>query len=134
MQRSLANRFDKGRLKIMKRVVRDVQKELVEVTPFDTGKALSNWRVSPGVDITDDIPTHALHNRGASQRGAIGAARTGIAAMKVGQTTYLVNNTPYIRELNSTKSKSRQAPAGFVKVAVLKGIRKGARGLRVFAD
>ena len=87
----------------------NVQAELVEATPVDTGFAAANWQLSIGepADGTVDL--------------------SGSVADLVGYTidqgpVYSTNNATYIQRLNA--GSSTQAPAGFVEVAIAQGVAR----------
>lgn len=94
---------------------------LVFRTPVDTSRALSNWQVSTDAPIGSYIqaysPGYLGYTQLASAQSAISVGTMNLEKKKPGQTIYIVNNTPYIRGLNSGSSK--QAPAGFVEASVL---------------
>lgn len=98
-------------------------------TPVDTSTALSNWQVSLNAPKTAFInayhPGYLGYTLIASAQATIQAAQAALAQKKPGQTIYIANNAPYIRDLNAGTSK--QAPAGFVEASVLiarKSLRK----------
>lgn len=107
-------------------------KDLVNVTPVDTSKALSNWQVQIGSPITGHIPAHVLGKRGSTQTAsasaAIAAALVGIRAKKPGEPLYISNATPYIKYLD--EGSSSQFAGGFKERAVLVG-RVALRGNRL---
>ena len=94
---------------------------LIFRTPVDTSQALSNWQVSLeapiGSFIAPYVPGYLGYTMTASAAEAIRIGTANLANKKPGQTIYIVNNTPYIRGLNSGSSK--QAPAGFVEASVM---------------
>jgi len=124
----LANSLDE-KTKEVKQVASDAAKKvalmaltrLVETTPVDTSTALSNWQISIGYPATSFIDAYAPgylgYTASASARQAISVGKQNLEAKKPGQTIYLSNNAPYIRDLNSGSSK--QAPAGFVEATIL---------------
>lgn len=109
--------------------------DLVNVTPVDTGAALSNWRVSLNAPLQEIIPPYAPSQRGRMISGSwthtidpsvtreanipptLEAARTILIEKKPGDAIHLQNWLPYIAKLNNGSSK--QAPAGFVERAEL---------------
>ena len=98
-----------------------LEQDLVLVTPVDTSNALSNWQVSLDAPIEDEITPYVPGVLGLtklqSASEAMRVAREKLKAKKPGQIIYIVNNAPYIGELNDGSSK--QAPAGFVERCVL---------------
>lgn len=97
--------------------------KVIERTPVDTGRAKGNWHASidtPSSAVTDDT------DKSGSQAIANAASEAG--DFRGGHVFYLVNNLPYIRNLEHGSSK--QAPAGMVAVtaaefeaAVAKAVR-----------
>lgn len=111
------------------RITLAVVRALVYDTPVDTSQALSNWQV--GGSTGSPIPPHYRgaggSTQGASAAAAIAAAEDAIAAARGAQRLVIFNSLPYIRALN--EGSSRQAPAGFVEAAILRG-RLEARARR----
>ena len=90
---------------------------VVSLTPVDTSKAVSNWRLDI-IPISGDIAPHAYGNRGStaaqSRSVAIALAEARLATRTVGETIYIINHTPYIADLE--QGKSRQQPtAGWIQ-------------------
>lgn len=102
-----------------KRKVLAALRYLVDITPVDTSKALSNWQVSVG--------TRPMAHRQALFPGVHGSTQVqsadtayllGVEALKeskAGWPVYLSNLAPYIKRLN--EGSSRQHPGGFVDAA-----------------
>lgn len=94
--------------------------ELVDRTPVDTSKALSNWLVSLNDPVLVDMDAYyeGIHGSTASASKAevLAFANTILGRKKPGQQLYLSNSAPYIRDLNNGTSK--QAPAGFVQQTI----------------
>lgn len=109
------------------KLVRDVAGEIAETvviaTPADIGTAKSNWQAGINSKPSSTIPAYAPGTKGSTsginERNAIDKARAIIARYRPGNIVHLTNNLPYIGLLNDGYSK--QAPAGFVEQAVLKG-------------
>lgn len=97
--------------------------DLASVTPVDTSKALSNWKVSLNQRTVLAIPPYTPGRAGSSQeesiKATIDAAKLVLAAKKPGDTIWISNVLPYIQRLND--GYSTQEPAGFVERAVLIG-------------
>ena len=93
---------------------------LVEVTPVDTTKALSNWQIGinnrPLYVLPAYVPGMLGYTAAASGNAVLAAAEMEFALKKPGDTIYLSNTAPYIVTLN--RGSSRQEPAGFVERAV----------------
>lgn len=94
--------------------------ELIEATPVDTTKALSNWQLSVGKPANRELAAYAPgmlgYTTSASSAATLAAGRAAIAEKKPGQSIFLSNLAPYIRKLNEGSSK--QAPKGFIEMAV----------------
>lgn len=109
-------------------VARAILTHLVYVTPVDTSRALSNWQIGIGGPVPSSIPAYFEGQKGSTkQSSASEALSVGIAELnrkQPGESIFISNLTPYIKELN--EGSSRQAPAGFVENAVIVG-RMSAR-------
>lgn len=97
--------------------------DLLQVTPVDTSKALSNWQVTLNAPATESIPAWYPGENGStavvSREAALQAAKIVLEAKKAGEAVYITNCLPYIDALNS--GSSTQEPAGFVERAQLLG-------------
>jgi hypothetical protein len=109
--------------------------DLVNVTPVDTGAALSNWQVSLNEPVPETLPPYAPSQRGKMVAGSwthtidpsvtreanipptLEAARARLLEKQPGDAIHLQNWVPYIVKLNN--GSSQQAPAGFVERAQL---------------
>lgn len=91
-----------------------VVKEVAPDTPILTGRASSNWITSVGLP-SPYYSENPFMNAGPQE--SIMNARLALQGYK-GGTIHIVNNVPYIAELN--RGTSRQAPALFVQSAVLR--------------
>ena len=102
---------------VVKKVTADVTANLQEATPVDTGWAQSNWIPKIGRGFNGVV---------GSKAGVLTTAQ--ITALLEVQSRYTLkqgkvfinNNVPYILRLNDGYSK--QAPAGFVQIAIRKAI------------
>lgn len=122
---------------VAKQVASTIMNDLVQVTPVDVGKALSNWAVTLNAPSFEPIPAYAPSPRGSMKRGqwthavdpsitaqanvppTLEAAQAIIDAKLSGQPLFITNNVDYIVALD--QGTSDQAPAGFVDRAVLLG-------------
>lgn len=97
---------------------------VVLATPVDTGRARGGWLVGLGG------PPSSQDLKDADGASTIANGRSKIAQRKADQTIFLSNSVEYIDELN--KGTSAQAPANFVEMSVLAGLRAiaGKRVLR----
>lgn len=93
-----------------------VDQTVVSSTPVDTGRARGNWQVSLGFPVVEE---QDLVDKAGTVTIAAGAAV--IRSRQSGQTIFISNNVPYIGRLN--QGSSSQAPANFVEMAVMDGIR-----------
>jgi hypothetical protein len=122
---------------VAKDVARTVLHDLTQVTPVDTGLALSNWQVGIGSAPGGIVPPFSPSPRGRVKQGVwvhsvdpivtaqanaqptFDAGNNAINSKTVGEDIYIVNNVDYISILDS--GSSNQAPAGFVDRAVILG-------------
>lgn len=107
------------------RIALAIVNDVVWHTPVDTSRALSNWQVYIGVDSRRKIPPYFMGSHGSthfqSADMTIGAAESKLSKKRPGQSIWIVNNIPYIIDLN--QGSSRQAPAGFYERALAVGHR-----------
>lgn len=108
-----------------------IVEQLALDTPVDTSQALSNWQVSLNNPVSSEIGPYVGgefgSSFGASFSATVNNARSVLASKKPSQPIYISNVLDYIADLNAGSSK--QAPAGFVESAILKG-RKKAKNLK----
>lgn len=91
----------------------DTWTDLVDTTPVKTGKARASWKISPGSPFTREIPDGYYTI----------PSPPNLDRYKRNWTKwYIANTAPYIEDLNA--GSSRQAPAGFVQLAIQKNIAK----------
>ena len=110
-----------------------VLRDLVGVTPVDTSKALSNWQVGLGQRPISAIPAYVTGVKGStratSAEQAIAQGTALLRSKKPGQTVYISNLTPYIKELDT--GSSRQFAGGFkarARIVARKVAGKGGVG------
>lgn len=114
----------------IKRLVLDIVANLTKApneggTPVDTGWARANWIPQIGAPVE-----RPAGSRAAAEKGSLPSAQqTGVASVATGYKLargpiYITNNVPYILRLDQGSSK--QAPAGFVRRAIVKAV-KGVR-------
>jgi hypothetical protein len=126
-----------GASEIAKKVASTILEDLSQVTPVDTGEALSNWQVSVDAPMLAAIPAHVASPRGRMRdgvwthtvdpqvtRGAnapptLDAGLLLIEAKLPGEPIFISNSVDQIEILDS--GSSNQAPAGFVDRAVILG-------------
>lgn len=98
---------------------------LVKVTPVDTSKALSNWRISTSGSSygAEPIPAHVFGSHGstagASAAKAILEAKHALKGAQPQKALAIINAVPYLKRLND--GYSAQHPGGFVEGAILVG-------------
>lgn len=98
---------------------------LVNITPVDTSKAVSNWRIAVGGSgygaepLPPYYPGVAGSTGAASASAAIEAAKAALKGAQPRKALAIINRVPYIQRLN--EGSSSQAPAGFIEEAILVG-------------
>lgn len=140
----LANSMDQLALKVpdfanqvAKDVVTTILNDLTQVTPVDTGEAVSNWQVSLDQPVLTIIPAYVPSPKGHTKQGVfihkvdpvitaqanvqptLDASKIALAAKAPGQPAFITNNVEHIVALD--QGSSIQAPAGFVAGAVILG-------------
>lgn len=80
---------------------------IIRRTPVDTGRLRGNWQCE-----LNSIPGGTVDAKTDSLRGA----QTKVAAIKITDSAYLINNLPYAQRIET--GYSQQAPAGMVKVTI----------------
>ena len=95
---------------ILRKVVFDITREIVQKTPVDTGHARSNWFW--GVQVVSDEDATLSKSGAPSLTRAASFAST----VRSGGVVYLTNNLPYILPLEF--GSSQQAPSGMVRITV----------------
>ena len=128
-----AKRMDRVAVQVevnVERAVKDcalaVTKSVVHATPVDTGRARSNWTAE-----LDQAFDRLFASRIPGVKGSTGEANADAAISQASevieqfdidknQSIHIANSLPYIQPLND--GHSRQAPADFVKLAVMEGL------------
>jgi len=119
--RRLGANVERNAPKLLRATALAIDSAVVTATPVDTGRARSNWQVSIGSPI---LSVRESYSQGAAAgQFAMAQARAVIEGYKSGQTIFINNNLPYIGRLND--GWSAQAPAGFIRFAVLVGVNAG---------
>jgi hypothetical protein len=117
-----------------KTVVLDIENNLTQMTPIDTGAAISNWQVTVGAPASEPIDPYVPSTAGAYDHHGIGdghggaanaaaamdVARANIAGVTQGETIYIANVVDHIGFLNED-GRSPQAQPGFVERAIMLG-------------
>lgn len=96
----------------------DIVTEVARATPSLSGRAASNWNVGVG-NRPAGYRDNPFHNNGADE--SIDNARQALAGYN-GGVIYIVNNVPYIAELN--RGSSHKAPAMFVQAGISRATYK----------
>lgn len=133
----LSGRIDAFRKQTTEDVALTILSDLVQVTPVDTGTALSNWLLTVGAPAAALVPAHFPSPKGRVKRGVwehavdpvataqanvtptMDAAKAVLATKQPGQTIFITNGVSYISELD--QGSSVQAPSGFVDRAIILG-------------
>lgn len=122
----------------VERAVKDcagaVLRSVVENTPVDTGFARSKW--TPELDRAFEglfparVPGKAGSTAEENAAATIEAGTPSIEAFDIvaNREIHITNNAPHIQPLNDGHSK--QAPAGFVRMAVMEGLAT-VRGAKI---
>jgi hypothetical protein len=119
----VTRRLERGFSRVLQQVGNSVGEELVPATPVDTGFARANWR--PALNSPAVVPVSALDPSGAATIAKIKSVSN---RARVGDTIFIVNNAPYISQLNA--GSSPQASPRFVQEAVRKGTKIGIASFR----
>lgn len=115
-----ADEVVKGVERKIRRAAIKVDQAVVLGTPFDTGRAKSNWIVGIGVPRFEINEPLATNNQAQTEQQAIANATAQIGQFKLGdRKIFLTNSLPYIEELEN--GSSAQAPQGFVQQAIKEG-------------
>ena len=125
----------------VERAVKDcagaVARSVISNTPVDTGRARSNWTAQLDAAFDRLFPARFPGEKGstgeANAAAAIDAADKVIETFDIGKNAevHITNNLPYIGALNDGHSK--QAPADFVRIAVMDGLA-AVRGPKIVND
>jgi len=139
-----AKRIDRIAVRVegnVERAVKDcagaVLRSVVENTPVDTGMARSNW--TPELDRAFEglFPARVPGEKGSTAEenaaATIEAGEPVIEAFDIAanREIHITNNAPHIQPLNDGHSK--QAPAGFVQMAVIEGLAT-VRGAKIVEE
>lgn len=95
-----------------RKVILDLQRDVMLATPVDTGALRSNWFVNIGAPSSEGDA--AMKDGGTRARAQ---AADELRAFKWGQTVNLTNNLPYASRIEFGGSKVK-APAGMLRVTV----------------
>lgn len=110
----------------VKDCARAVARSVISNTPADTGRARSNWTAQMDAAFAGlfpaKVPGIAGSTAEANAAAAVQAAEHIIETFDIEKNAsiHIANNLPYIGALND--GHSQQAPADFVRIAVLEGL------------
>ena len=139
-----AKRLDRIAVRVERNVERAVKdcagavlRSVVENTPVDTGYARSNW--TPELDRAFEglFPARVPGEKGSTaEENAAATIEVGTPTIEAfdienNESIHITNNAPHIQPLNDGHSK--QAPAGFVQMAVLEGLAT-VRGAKIVEE
>jgi len=117
--RATVSAVETAAARVIKRIGFEIGNELKRTTPIDTSWARANWLTSIGRPVT--APAGSRESVGIAS-GAQSAGEARLLVYNVNQgDVWISNNVPYIQKLNEGHSK--QAPAGFIEVAIATAIR-----------
>lgn len=120
----LATRVAKNADRTVRKAALAADQAVVMQTPVDTGRARANW-----IAALDAPADEAVSSEDKSGGKAMKQAAGVVASYDGDRNTaiHITNNLPYIQRLD--EGSSYQAPAGFVRLALRRGIAavKGAR-------
>lgn len=117
----------------VRKVIRDICKDVIMQTPVDTGRLINNWYASNKQPV--QTTTKATDKTG---KNSIQRVDRALTKLKLGQTFYLVNNLPYAAVVefgqypNPPKKPtgktingfSKLAPQGMLRIGLRKGMAK----------
>lgn len=128
-----ADNLPKEAHEVVKTVAKTFFETAARLTPVDTSKAVSNWQIgvnsAPGNVLPAHFPGKAKSTREPSMARAIQLAYSKIDGSFPGDKLHIVNNTEYIKDLDSGNG-SRQAPVGMTPLARISALMQ-LRGSKV---
>lgn len=96
------------------RILSDIAAEVIYRTPIDTGRARGNWLLG----INNRVSSFNYDSLDPSGNATYITLTRSIPFKPSGKVYWIINNTPYILELEN--GKSRQSPMGMVRLAKLR--------------
>lgn len=107
---------DKAEL-VVRKTALELQSQMIERSPVDTGRFKGNWQAGVG-----GVNTAANDSPDKSGAAALGRTQVALATWKPGMSIVLSNALPYARVLEygraNGKPGSSQAPGGIVRLTV----------------
>ncbi len=123
----LSERAVKSANRYLRATALEVHRQLVLLTPFDTGAARTNWQVSTSGFGSEIIKKDDYDKSGSA---AISSAKAVLNGSDAGEV-FIFNNLPYVEALNN--GSSAQRAAGFIESGIQVGVLKissaAARGI-----
>lgn len=95
---------------VIQKISMEAYKRIIYRTPVDTGRARANWGCTIGKPRTG-VQVESTDQSGSTTTAAMVATVQGFSG---DGSTFLVNNLPYINELE--KGSSTQSPQGMVRI------------------
>jgi len=92
-------------------VATEVGQSVINLTPVDTGRALSNWNA--GINAPDDVYRETEDPLDSKTSARLAGE---FKALKFGDTAYITNATPHVPFLEYGSSK--QAPNGMIRITL----------------
>lgn len=111
-----------------RRVAFAVDRQVVMMSPVDTGRFRANWQVTLNVEATgtvEHIPGIQGSTKAQNTQKALDQLDKVTKNFTLGDTIYIINNVVYGPPLNDGHSK--QAPKNFVQIAVQAGVAAAQR-------
>lgn len=92
-------------------VATEVGQSVINLTPVDTGRALSNWNA--GINTPDDVYRETEDPLDSNTSARLASE---FKSLKFGDTAYITNATPHVPFLEYGSSK--QAPNGMIRITL----------------
>lgn len=92
-------------------VATEVGQSVINLTPVDTGRALSNWNA--GINAPDDVYRETEDPLDSKTSARLAGE---FQSLKFGDTAYITNATPHVPFLEYGSSK--QAPNGMIRITL----------------
>lgn len=126
--RRRAREVEENSTRGVRRIALAAFRMVVRTTPYDTGRAISNWRLSVGFAYRP-VREPFSYKGGASANWSAALAEAQVTAqqftVRKGSAIFLTNSVPYILRLNEGWSK--QAPAGFIQRGIAAGVAEASK-------
>lgn len=106
----------------------ELEGQLHQETPKDTGFARSNWIASLDEPTTAPVGSKEAVSEGSGPAAAIKAGTTFDSTKN--RRVYLTNHVPYVAKLNDGRQPTQKAPIGFVQLSITKAVARTERAMR----